>query len=195
MSTLETEMKGLKSRYSQHLTRDEALDLALQAADLHMKFLRIAKEGPEKKALSQRCSSILDEAEKIKSEDVWSFDSDSLIGFETLQPERSSLSSNLLVDPPNSSNIRGLTTQTVPMVLRSSSPARSTSTTDSRISAGRNGTTNRSSALLKSNRIIPKKEQILLWQASELHGSKFPPWENPPSNNEFERVHGELLFT
>lgn len=207
MSTLDIELKGLQSKYSQQLTRDEALDLALQAADLHMKFLRIAKEGPEKKALSRRCSSILDNAEKIKAQDIWEFDSDSLIGFGPLQSSRSqlsggTLSSNGIATSPIPSIARGLKPQTPLqppiMVPRPSSPlseARTTLSTKSPFSARRTRTENRSSAPLISSRVVPKKEQILLWQGSELHGSRFPPWETPPSDNEFERVHGEALFT
>ena len=207
MSNLETELIELKSKYSQQLTRDEALDLAFQAAELHMKFLRIAKEGPEKTALSRNCSSILDQAERIKAKDVWDVDDGSLISFESLQPLRTPVSngdtSSIALDARASSSVGGYsssrsllpTPQTAP---RSSSPlseARSISTFNSHTSNSRSQKSVKPSASLASSRTIPKKEQILLWQGSELHGCKFPPWEASPADSDFDRLHGELKYT
>ena len=45
-----------------------------------------------------------------------------------------------------------------------------------------------------STRAISKREQIILWQGSKLHGSSFPPWEKAPSTEEFEVRDGQTSF-
>lgn len=45
-----------------------------------------------------------------------------------------------------------------------------------------------------NSRELPRKENILLLKAGYLNGVKFPPWDGPPKNSEFERRPGEDLF-
>ena len=46
----------------------------------------------------------------------------------------------------------------------------------------------------ESKRKLSTREQILLLNASFLHGFKFPPWTSPPEASEFELQDGEQLF-
>ena len=43
----------------------------------------------------------------------------------------------------------------------------------------------------RSTRELPRREQIILLQASFLHGHKFPPWTQVPAGGEFELENGE----
>ncbi|KAL8722395.1 MAG: hypothetical protein Q9225_001126 [Loekoesia sp. 1 TL-2023] len=45
-----------------------------------------------------------------------------------------------------------------------------------------------------STRILSTREQIILLEASKLHGCRFPPWKNPPEASEFEQGEDRLLF-
>lgn len=42
---------------------------------------------------------------------------------------------------------------------------------------------------------LPKSEQILLWRASYVNGSKYPPWSGTPNASEFELKSGQPLFS
>lgn len=205
MASLTDELLGLKKKYSQLLTKDEALDLALQAADLHMKFLKIAKDGPEKRDIRRRCSSLLDEAEKIKSSDVWQSDSDSLISFEVLEPTRSGA---FPVQPPGSPEPSSQHKFVEPAIsgigihhqghhsVMSTSPSglRSVTSSSNQHQYGHQVQPSSAAAIRTTTRALSKKEQILLWQGSELHGCRFPPWEALPSDADFDRLQGEPLF-
>lgn len=45
-----------------------------------------------------------------------------------------------------------------------------------------------------STRTLSTREQILLLQASKLHGCRFPPWEDLPAASEFELGEAQSLF-
>ena len=203
MPDLENELHVLKSRFNKQLTRDEALDLALQAADLHMKFLHLAKEGAEKNDLRRRTSNILDEAARIKTTDAW--DSDSLISFEVLEPsKRPSNGYHGSHGSQATSNGAMTTSSPVTSSSRSSIPvSRTPNLLDSPLltpthnSDGLSNGSSHSVARLptpSSRRELPKKEQIILLKSSELHGCKFPPWDKPPPATDFDRMEGEMLF-
>lgn len=45
-----------------------------------------------------------------------------------------------------------------------------------------------------STRTLSTREQIILLEASRLHGCRFPPWKGPPDASEFELGEDQLLF-
>ena len=47
----------------------------------------------------------------------------------------------------------------------------------------------------KSIRTLSTREQIILLEASKLHGCRFPPWKGDPEKTEFELVEDGVLFT
>lgn len=205
MPDLENELHVLKSSFSKQLSRDEALDLALQAADLHMKFLRLAKDGPEKTDLKRRCSNILVEAERIKATDIWDSDTQSLVSFEALEPSRAG-SDGYHATPgfqatsngskPTSSHMLSSSRISMP-VSRTPTLLDSPLVTPIGTADGSTRTSASSGARLQMpypRRELPKKEQIILLKASELHGCKFPPWDKQPPASDFDRIKGEMLF-
>ncbi|KAI4168036.1 MAG: hypothetical protein LQ343_006698 [Gyalolechia ehrenbergii] len=46
----------------------------------------------------------------------------------------------------------------------------------------------------KSNRALTTREQIILLEASRLHGCRFPPWKNTPDDIEFELDASKVMF-
>lgn len=86
----DSEKQDLKRRCSDSLTRDEALSLAMEAVELHIKLLKIATSSTEKAAIQKQCGSLLDEAERIKkSPSEWNAKPlDLLIEIEPLQPTK-----------------------------------------------------------------------------------------------------------
>lgn len=45
------------------------------------------------------------------------------------------------------------------------------------------------------SRSLSTREQIILLESSRLHGSRFPPWQNPPGMAEFELGVDQTMFT
>lgn len=45
-----------------------------------------------------------------------------------------------------------------------------------------------------SDRTLSTREQIILLEASRLHGCRFPPWKAPPDASEFELGKDQLMF-
>ena len=81
------ETQELKARPVQGLSRKEALKLATQAAELQMKFLRVAVDEEEKSELTNKVISMLDQAERIKRSENWDpKSSELLIDLEPLEP-------------------------------------------------------------------------------------------------------------
>lgn len=61
----------MQSKLPQAVTKDDALAIALSAAELSMKALRLAKDLTTRKSLSAQVQSLLGEAERIKYSDDW----------------------------------------------------------------------------------------------------------------------------
>ncbi len=81
------ETQELKARPVQGLSRKEALKLATQAAELQMKFMRVAVDEEEKSELTNKVISMLDQAERIKRSENWDpKSSELLIDLEPLEP-------------------------------------------------------------------------------------------------------------
>lgn len=45
-----------------------------------------------------------------------------------------------------------------------------------------------------SDRTLTTREQIILLEASRLHGCRFPPWKGVPDAKEFELGMEQLIF-
>lgn len=126
-------------------TKDAALEIALSAAELSMRALKLAKDPATRKSMSTKVKSLLEQAEQIKRDDCW-------------QPKpKSTVVKPFHVEFPNASAIKKLEE---PVSLRQQSTA----------------------------------EKILLMKASQLNGFKFPPWQRPPADTEFNLGPGETPF-
>lgn len=65
------QLQRLQNALTGAATKDEALEIALSAADLAMRALTLAKDAVTKKSLNVKVRSLLDEAERIKYNENW----------------------------------------------------------------------------------------------------------------------------
>lgn len=65
-------LKRKQNELLQSSSKDEALAIALAAAELSMKALKLSKDSDARKFYSAKVQSLLDEAEQIKFNDAWS---------------------------------------------------------------------------------------------------------------------------
>lgn len=64
-------MQDLEKEIPNATHKDAALQLALDAAELCMKALKLAASSSEKSHMTRRCKTLLDEAERIKGMKKW----------------------------------------------------------------------------------------------------------------------------
>jgi len=62
----ESGLLELQHRYNDCLSREDSLNLAIEAAEIHLKALRLASDGAQKKTLKSKTLFLFEEAEKIK---------------------------------------------------------------------------------------------------------------------------------
>lgn len=205
MSNLEEELHKLRQTRTKQLTQNEALDLALEAAELHIKFLRIAKEGQDKTELRSRTSSVLDEAERIRNVETWDNNSQPLINFGVPASQRPAINGT---DGTTSSQVGqqdsflSISRSLTPLNESFSGYAGPNLLDDTDVNDWTHpqerddfSPVARSPLVPpKSTRVLSRKEQILLLRGSELNGCKFPPWERSPSDSDFDRSEGQELF-
>lgn len=191
MANLRAELHEMKSKYTMDdLTKQEYLQLAYEAVELHLKFLKLAENAPEKKRLTAKTNSILDEAEKVKKAETWSLDTGMLINFDddpasdhVPQPKPPTASPELANPQSNSSS---LLVEPSPTPKQHANPSNKSFGASLRLLAP--------GVAPSSSRQLPLNEQKLLWQNSALHGCKFPPWQSDPKEAEFEMARGEQPF-
>ncbi|KAJ9647307.1 cysteine protease [Coniosporium tulheliwenetii] len=68
---MKAEAVDLQASIANATSKDEALELALQAAELCMKALKIATDREQKSDMTSRCQTLLTEAERIKTITQW----------------------------------------------------------------------------------------------------------------------------
>lgn len=191
MASLRDRLDELKSKYpTEELTKSEYLQLASEAIELHLEFARLAKTAPEKKRLTQKTNSILDEAEKVKEAESWSLDTGMLIHFdEDPVPDPAPDFKASPAVGKSSTSRSGSTSLLVEPSKTSKQPPASLPK-----SFGASLRLLAPGAAPTSSRRLPTHEQKLLWQNSVLHGCKFIPWESDPEDKEFELARGEQPF-
>lgn len=64
-------VQNLQASIAGASSKDEALELAIQAAELCMKALRIATDREQKSDIKSQCQTLLSEAERIKTVNQW----------------------------------------------------------------------------------------------------------------------------
>ena len=149
LEELRKETERLTDQLPRSSSKDEALEIAIKAAETSMQALKLAQDPVDKASLSTRVKQLLREAEQIKLSRDW----------------RTIIRSGNLAG--QSSNVDATSTSS-PRAKPLKEP--------------------------KSDRELPKAEQILILKSSFLHGFKFPPWTTPPEPNEFELNDGENMF-
>ena len=71
LDQLRQDAESSVQRLSQASSRDEALEAAIKAAELSMQALKLASDPKEKKQLSSRVGKLLEDAERIKTNEDW----------------------------------------------------------------------------------------------------------------------------
>jgi predicted translin family RNA/ssDNA-binding protein len=142
LDELRENVDRLERQVTQSSSREEALELAIKAAETSMRALKIASNPDDKVEYSKRVRQLMRQAEEIKSGGEWKT---SLTGIHTSTPMNPD-QVRTLKEPVNS-------------------------------------------------RKLPTAEKILVLKAGYLNGVRFPPWDGPPSDSEFELRPGEHLFT
>lgn len=168
----------MKSRYSETLSREQALDFALEAAELHMKFLRLATSKKDKNELGKKCKSLLDEAERIKTSDIWKPEDDLLLSFKPLEPETPIRPRTPSKTSTQSTSITGVFT-----------PASST------VALQPSGTPKaRTWRIPISKRKLETSEEILLLKASKINGCVFLPSKNSPKLEDLHEKTDKVTY-
>lgn len=86
----------LKSKNASNLTHDEALKLAVEAAELQIQFIRLAESKAQQQEQIQRSQKLLTQAEKIKKSPTWNpANGEDLLDLNPLEPPKSSFSVSL----------------------------------------------------------------------------------------------------
>lgn len=62
----ENGLTRLQEKYNGNLGREDSLNLAIEAAEIHLKALRLVNDAEENKDLRKKTLSLFDEAERIK---------------------------------------------------------------------------------------------------------------------------------
>ncbi|KAF2144597.1 uncharacterized protein K452DRAFT_356752 [Aplosporella prunicola CBS 121167] len=166
ISDIKSEVADLEARIPNASSKDEALDLALKAAELCMKALKLASDKSQKSDISSRCQSLLTEAERIKKTNEWA---------SSLPPSSSFIPTTPLSQ--NSSLARGSLSERL-AIKSSDTPPK----------------TKRSTPPIP-NRNLSTSEQILLLKGSRLNGQTYPPWKGDPEPSEFTLDYDEGPFT
>lgn len=219
MPSLETQLDLLKSKYSRQLTRDEALDLALQAAQLHMEFLRLAKDKSERAQLKDKCNELLDDAHRIKMSDNWELSSDVLSSFgplclsshqsvqtvyakgggdsdaETGKVATSATSRSALEEPVAEQTLRFLDHEE--SALATSRSLDIILPTRGKVIPMPSKPIANSSMSIQApifGHSLSRAEEILLLRGSRLNGIIFPPWKSAPSEDEFHNLEDGVLY-
>ncbi|KAK7549691.1 hypothetical protein IWX49DRAFT_313447 [Phyllosticta citricarpa] len=160
---LKAQLDHVRKRMAESPDKDQALQLAIEAAELCMSSLRLATDKTHKADLSSQAKSFISEAERIKKNPQWS------PSLSKAPPSPPAASSNA----PASQIASPLTTP--------KSPA--TSSQGPRM------------LQLVSQRPLPTAEQIILYKASSVNGSVFPPWKDAPQPEEFSLGEGNERFS
>lgn len=142
LEEIREDVDRLERQVAESSSREEALELAIKAAETSMRALSMVSDPNQKVKYSTRAQHLMRQAEQIKRSGEW---------------RRSAL--NVPVQLPLKSNQVRLLKEPV------------------------------------NSRKLPTREQVILLKAGYLNGVRFPPWNGPPSDSEFQRRPGEALFT
>ena len=71
LDELKSDAERLSKQLPRSSSKDEALEVAIEAAELSMQALKLARNKDEKALLSTRVKQLLDEAERIKRSKDW----------------------------------------------------------------------------------------------------------------------------
>ncbi|KAK7542847.1 uncharacterized protein J3D65DRAFT_656121 [Phyllosticta citribraziliensis] len=166
---VKAQLDHVRKRMAESPDKDQALQLAIEAAELCMSSLRLATDKTHKADLSSQAKGFISEAERIKKNSQWPSPSPSSSSLSRLPPSSPAASSNAPASPISSP------------LTGSKSPAPSAKA--QRV------------LQLVSQRPLPTAEQIILYKASSVNGSQFPPWKDIPQPKEFSLDEGNGRFS
>lgn len=166
---IKAQLDHVRRRMTESPDKDQALQLAIEAAELCMSSLYLATNKTHKADLSAQAKSFISEAERIKKNPQWPSPSPSSASSSRMTPSSSAAPSNAPAPPVSSS------------LTASKSPASSAKA--------------QHALQLVSQRPLPFGEQVILHKASSVNGSLFPPWKDIPQPKEFSLDDGNGRFS
>ncbi|KAL9055397.1 MAG: hypothetical protein Q9162_003594 [Coniocarpon cinnabarinum] len=182
-AALVKQLHEIRHRDLTGLTKDEALSLAVEATELSMKLMQLAKTKDEKQLHKDNSSRLLTQAETIKQAQTWDPTGNaSLLDFRPLNPIRP-----VALNVPFRANVTSKTQSYAKKPTQQSNTPTSSSHASSHASsrfAALHSPWPRKVLELKSpvqERELTGREQLLLWSASKLPGGPFPPWADNKS--------------
>ncbi len=212
-----TSSQQLRSRIGSAPTQDEALKLAMSAAELCMQALKIVDDKSQRSEITDKCRDLLDDAERIKTDQDWTPGED-LIELSPDSQSRKTSPAHALIDADDEPAFppRG-TLPSMPTGSKAKDATSSTKAEGGYASSDPNETeedpipatwesmlltpaTSRKRVmpdrLLEpvSSRELATAEQIIVLKSSRLGGALFPPWKEPDSKA-FELGEGNEAFT
>ncbi|KAI9670268.1 MAG: cysteine protease [Alyxoria varia] len=165
----------LKDKNHDGLTKDQALNLAIEAAELQMKFLKLSESGLQQKSMKTKSNQLLTQAENIKKARTWEPLSGKLmLDIEPLQPSRRSSTAQTPASKGSPTLVSSEINSTKPSSVHAVRPS----------VPSRNGP-----VPPVSERKLNQTETLILYQGGNLNNSKSPIWVNEPSINEFSRTY------
>lgn len=161
----ESGLQGLQQKYNGPIGRDDSLNLAIEAAEIHLKALRLTSDVSQKKRLKNVTLSLFEEAEKIKKGNDFS-PNDRV--YEMVFGPRI-VGKPIPADPPKCGAVEEANAiQSSPNVKALQAPV--------------------------STRPLSIREQKVLLEGSLVNGAKFPPWKDSDALESFELAAGEEQF-
>lgn len=156
-------LQGLKTRNLEDLSQDQALQLAIEAAELNIKFMKLAESKREKADRRVISNALLNEAEQIKKTPAATWSPAKVQNLIDLEPIETVNSPSM----PTSGVLTPLTSAETPPSLGSPFSA----------SVSMKSTTVDLPAPIPTVN-LSKQEDLILWRGSSLRGGPFPPWRD-----------------
>jgi hypothetical protein len=170
--------QDLETRIAQARSADEGLQLAIEAAELAMRALGVAKVKAEREEMKARASELLRMAEGFKKQ-ISASASAGRQGTGSV-PSTSCATPSVV----STRSLGPSATSTMSLSLRTSTAASSVGSVAANAAKPP-----------RSRRELSKAEQILLMRGSKVNGCKFPPWAATPNTHDFFLTEGGTMYT
>lgn len=161
----ESGLLELQHKYNGCLGREDSLKLAIEAAEIHLKALRLTSDGADKKTLKTKTLILFEEAEKIKK------------------------GSDFIPDNRVYELVFGAGS-----AKESISISQSLGDIQQEVHATKSSSAIRTLLAPVSSRPLSVREQKILLEGSVVNGAKFPIWKDADNLESFDLAPGQEQF-